>query len=97
MADMTVKVTCVTVDDNHLDGCECITEIGCEKTSGDKIGYSTPEQMYEFLKNDGGHAYVLNDGARAALIPVDGEHKKHVRTEPGTPDENLLNQPKCKR
>jgi len=94
---MTVEVFCVTVDDSQLDGCECITQIGWENGSENKIGYSTPEQMYDFLKNDGGRAYVVHDGVRAELVPVDGEHKKHVRTERGTPDQNLLNQQTCQR
>jgi hypothetical protein len=51
--------------------------------------------MFDFIENDGGRAYVEYDGDTADLVAVDGETKKHVRTEPGTPDKNLLDQPSC--
>jgi hypothetical protein len=51
--------------------------------------------MYDFIENDDGRAYVEYAGETADLVAVDGENKKHVRTEPGTPDQNLLNQPSC--
>ncbi|WP_136718254.1 DUF3892 domain-containing protein [Halorientalis salina] len=92
---MAVRVTCVTKDDSHLDGCECITTIGWKNPSSGDTGSSSPQQMYDFIENDGGRAYVEYDGDTADLVAVDGETKKHVRTEPGTPDKNLLDQPSC--
>lgn len=91
---MTVQVTCATCGDDHLDGCEAITTIGWRNTSTGNTGESNPEQMYEYV-NDGNRAFVEYQGETADLVPVDGEHKKHVRTEPGTPDQNLINQPDC--
>jgi len=39
--------------------------------------------MFDFIENDGGRAYVeYDDGDTADLVAVDGETKKHVRTEP---------------
>lgn len=91
---MTVQVTCVTCGDSHLSGCEAITTIGWENVSTGETGQSSPKQMYEFV-DGGGRAYVEYQGETADLVAVDGEHKKHVRTEPGTPDQNLINQPDC--
>lgn len=91
---MTVEVTCVTCGDDHLNGCEAITKIGWENTTTGKTGNSTPIQMYEYV-DDGNRAFVEYKGETADLVAVDGDHKKHVRTEPGTPDQNLINQPDC--
>lgn len=92
---MVVIVTCVTKGDTHLNGCECITKIGWKNENSGNTGSSSPKQIYDFLK-DGNSMYVEYQGTRAELIPVDGDTKKHVRTEPGTPDKNLLDQPSCK-
>lgn len=91
---MTVQVKCVTCGDDHLDGCEAITTIGWVNTDSGKAGQSSPKQMYEYV-DDGGRAFVEYKGESADLVPVDGEHKKHVRTEPGTSDQNLIKQPDC--
>ena len=92
---MVVEVTCVTKGDSQLNGCECITKIGWKNPSSGKTGSTSPQKMYEFIEDDGGRAYVKYNGKKADLIAVDGKNKKHVRTEPGTPDKNLLDQPSC--
>lgn len=94
---MTVEIIYVSAEDTHLDGCEAITEIGWvtqryhDNPDGYRVGFSDPEQMYEFVDKTDQRVYFRSNDNTATLEAVDGQNKKHVATPFGTYDDDLLN------
>lgn len=98
---MAVKVTCINKDDgNHHNPYLAITHLGWLNETNAEHGKCTRLEMYDFIKNKGGLAYVTDprDGSKAyleALVTENGT--QYVRTKPNdTGRDNLLSLMECR-
>src|SRR5690606_38870480 len=95
---MSGKVTCINKDGGyHENPYVAISHLGWINEQTRESGKCTRLEMYNFIKNEGGVAYVLDpyDGSKADLetrISVSGT--KYVRTNPNdTGRDSLLKLP----
>jgi len=96
---MAIQITCINKDNgNHENPYVAISHLGWKDQSG-KVGRNTRLEIYDFIKSEGGQAYVLDprDYSKAyleALVSPAGT--KYVRTKPNdTGRDNLLSLPEC--
>jgi hypothetical protein len=92
----TYEVKCVNIDQSSdYDDCRCIKSIGFPTESGG-IGTWTPEEVYEWVENDGHKVVVKHNGSRTEVHGATHGSTKYVRTEPNdTKEDNLLKQQSC--
>lgn len=96
---MAIRITCINKDGGYHDNpYVAITRLGWLEESTGKTGYITREQLYDWLKNEGGQAYVLAGNARAEVIPaLSAAGTKYVKTRAdSTNRDNLLKLPECR-
>lgn len=96
---MAIKITCVNKDGgNHDNPNVAITHLGWVKDEDGTSGKSTRLEMYNWIKNDKGEAYVKDgQGNKAKLITAETAFgTKFVKTEADTSTKNnLLSLPEC--
>lgn len=97
---MSVKITCISKDSgNHENPYTAISNLGWINESTGKTGNSTRLEMYAFVENENGAAYVKDpyDGSKAYLMTaVSASGTKYVKTIPNdTSADNLLKLPEC--
>ncbi len=92
---MKHEVTCITVDSgSRYDDCRCIQKIGYQTSNGE--ARESPAEIHEYIKS-GDKFYIVQNGSRTYLEPVERDGTKYVRTKPNdTKKDNLLKQPGCK-
>jgi len=97
---MAVQITCISKDSgNHENPYVAISDLGWTNDSTGATGSSTRLQMYDFVKNKNGVAYVKDpyDGSKAYLTGEETSRgTKYVKTLPNdTKADNLLKLPEC--
>lgn len=96
---MAIKITCINKDNgNHENPNVAITDLGWVKDGDGTSGKSTRLEMYNWIKNDKGEAYVKDgQGNKAKLIIAETiSGTKYVKTEADTSTKNnLLSLPEC--
>mgnify|MGYP001248362136 CR=1 FL=1 len=98
---MAVQIICINKDSgNHENPYTAISYLGWKSDSNGSIGKSTRLEMYDFVKNKNGFAYVKdpNDGSKAYLTGEETSRgTKYVKTLPNdTRADNLLKLPECR-
>lgn len=97
---MSVRITCINKDGgNHENPYVAISHLGWVNEQTRENGKSTRLEMYDFIKNKNGVAYVVDqrDGSKAYLeTRTSASGTKYVRTESNdTGRDNLLELPEC--
>lgn len=96
---MAIKITCIDKDNgNHDNPNVAITHLGWVKDGDGSSGKSTRLEMYNWIKNDKGEAYVKDgQGNKAKLNTAETiSGTKYVKTEADTSTKNnLLSLPEC--
>lgn len=80
----------------HIAKLRWVESAGPSFPDEDGLIDSTREQMYNFLKHNGGQAFAIstNDNTYAYLEPVEGQYVYYVKTLPdSTKSDNLLSLP----
>ncbi len=96
---MSVRITCIKKDSgNHENPHTAISTLGWQEDGTGKTGRSTRLEMYKFVVEDKGYAYVQDAyGNKAKLIggitPRGTKYVKTVADE--TKTDNLLKLPEC--
>lgn len=68
---MAIRITCINKDGgNHQNPHEGITHFGWINEETRTVGKSTRAIMVDFLKNQGGKAYVKDAGGNVAYVGV---------------------------
>ena len=97
---MSVRITCIRKDDGYHDNPYlAIESLGWINESDGKTGESTRLEMYDFVVNKNGKAYVKDTQGDIAFLEgrTSPSNNKFVRTIPdGTKADNLLKLPECK-
>ena len=97
---MSVRITCIKKDSgNHENPHTAISYLGWINEDTQATGRNTRVEMYDWIKDQGGVAYVKDlKGNKAFLIAEKTTNgTKFVRTKPdSTKDDNLLMLPECK-
>jgi len=98
---MAVEITCINKDGgNHTNPYLAISHLGWWNGATGERGKCTRVEMYEFIKNKNGSAYVTDprDNSKVyleALVTVNGT--QYVRTIPNdTGRDNLLSLDECR-
>jgi hypothetical protein len=95
---MAVRITCINKDaGNHENPYVAIQRFGWTNEQTGKSGRSTRDEMYDWVVNKKGEAYVTAGGARARLIgQVSPRGTRFLKTvADGTDRDNLLKLPEC--
>ncbi len=97
---MTVQIICISKDSGyHENPYTAISNLGWINESTGEKGNSTRLDMYTFVENKDGDAYVKdpNDGSKVYLIgAISSRGTKYVKTVPNdTEADNLLKLPRC--
>lgn len=96
---MSVKITCINkAFGAHADPHSAIVSLGWINDVDGKKGKSTREQLYEWLKNQNGVAYVVDQyGNKTYVFPRENVHgTKFVQTAADRVwTNNLLSLPEC--
>jgi hypothetical protein len=94
-----VEITCIKKDNgNHENQHTAITILGWVDVNSGERGRCTRLDMYDFIKNKGGQAYVIDRlGNKAFLITaVTTLGTRYVKTiADSTKTDNLLSLPEC--
>jgi len=98
---MAVQITCISKDSgNHENPYTAISNLGWKSDSDGSTGSSTRLEMYDFVKNKNGVAYVKDpyDESKAYLTAEETTRgTKYVKTLPNdTRADNLLKLPECR-
>lgn len=98
---MAVKIHCINKDNgNHENPYVAISHLGWINEQNGERGRSTRLEMYTFIKDKSGQAYVVDprDGSKAYLeARVTTLGTKYVRTQSNdTGRDNLLSLPECR-
>jgi hypothetical protein len=96
---MSVRITCINKSGGyHQDPHHAISDLGWIEDGTGKTGKSTRLQIYNWLKNDNGVAYVQDwRGNKAYLYPRENAHgTQFVQTQAdGVWTDNMLALPEC--
>jgi hypothetical protein len=96
---MAVRITCINKSNGyHQDPHHAIQNLGWRNEETGKTGKSTRLEMYDFLKNEDGKAYVKDSaGDKAFVYPRENSHgTKFVQTyADGIWTDNLLALQEC--
>ncbi len=98
-SSMAVRITCINkANGQHENPYVAISHLGWVEDGTGKTGRSTREEMYNWIKNENGQAYVQAGTVRARLIPaVSLRGTKYVKTEADSTDrDNLLKLTDCR-
>jgi hypothetical protein len=97
---MSVKITCIKKDGgNHENPFVAISSLTWINEDNGKTGSSTRLQMYDWIVNDKGAAYVKDSNGNKANLKGAETDKgtKYVKTYADTvTTDNLLKLPECK-
>lgn len=96
---MAVKITCIKkANGQHENAYTAIESMKWSEDGSGKTGSSTRLEMYNWIKNDKGEAYVKDAfGNMAVLITAETSGgTKYVKTKSdNVKSDNLLNLPEC--
>jgi hypothetical protein len=97
---MAIRITCISKANGfHLDPHHAITDLGWVNVGTGEHGRSTRQQVYDWLKSQGGQAFVLDRlGNKAYVFPRENTHgTQYVQTVADRVwTDNLLALPECK-
>ena len=96
---MAIRITCINkANGQHENAYVAISHLGWENDTTGNQGRSTREEIYEWIKDKGGNAYVQAGNARAEVITaVSPRGTKYVKTRAdSTERDNLLKLPECR-
>jgi hypothetical protein len=97
---MAVRITCINKSGGfHADPHHAITDLGWVADGTGQQGKSSRQQVYEWLKVQGGQAYVLDSrGNRAQVFPRENTNgTQYVQTAADRVwTDNLLALPECR-
>lgn len=97
---MAIRITCINKDGgNHENPHAAISHLGWLEDGTGKTGKMTRIEMYNWIKDDGGVAYVQDSFSNKVYVKtaVTPNGTKYVRTYSDyTPTDNLLKLPECK-
>jgi len=97
---MSIKIICIKKDDgNHDNPNVAITHLGWVNENDGSNGKNTRLEIYNWIKNDKGYAYVVDKyGNKVKVITAEtSTGTKYVKTEAdNTTTNNLLSLPECK-
>jgi Protein of unknown function (DUF3892) len=96
---MAVRITCVSKPSgDNQDPHEAISSLGWVNEDTQAKGISTRLEIYDFIKNKGGQAYVVDRSGNKAYVGAleNARGTKYVRTyADGVWTDNLLSLPSC--
>lgn len=96
---MSVRITCITKDGgNHANPHAAISTLGWVNEQSNEKGRSTRLEMYDWIKNKGGVAYVKDRFGNVVKVGTaeTAGGTKYVRTyADNTWTDNLLALPEC--
>jgi hypothetical protein len=95
---MSVRIICINkANGQHENPYIAISRLGWVADGTGNTGNSSREEMYDFIKNQKGEAYVQAGTARAALIAeISPRGNRFVKTRAdSTVQDNLLKLPEC--
>lgn len=95
---MAVRITCINkANGQHENPYVAISRLGWVNEATGKTGRSTREEMYDWIKNRSGQAYVQDGLARARVVTaVSPRGTRYVKTEAdSTERDNLLKLREC--
>lgn len=95
---MAVRITCIKKSNGqHENPYVAIESLGWTNEANGERNTSTREQMYAFVVDQKGEAYVIAGGARARLVgQVSPRGTRYVKTVADSTDrDNLLKLPEC--
>jgi len=95
---MAIRITCIKkANGDHETPCEAITTLGWINDQTGNIGRSSRREMYNWIKNEAGYAYVQIDEQKIRLITAESSKgTPYVKTSPNdTEDDNLLKLSEC--
>jgi hypothetical protein len=97
---MTVRITCITKDNgNHESPYVAIENVGWVNEATSKTGNSTRVQMYDWVVNEKGDAFVKDAQGNVAHLmgAISVRGNKYVKTVADeTKTDNLLRLPECR-
>ena len=96
---MSVRITCISkANGNHADPHTAISNLGWVNEKTEKTGSSTRLQMYDWIKDKDGYAYVRDTAGNQVRVGTAEEENgtKYVRTyRDKVWTDNLLSLPEC--
>ena len=96
---MAIRITCINKSQGwHQDPHHAIATLGRLNEGNGQSGRSSRLDVYDFLKNQGGQAYVTGyGGIRASVYPRENQHgTRYVQTYADNVwTDNLLSLPEC--
>lgn len=95
---MAIRITCINkANGQHENPYVAISDLGWVEDGTGKTGKTGRETMYDWIKDQGGQAYVQAGANRARVITaVSARGTKYVKTEAdSTERDNLLKLPEC--
>ena len=96
---MSVRITCINKDNgNHENPHVAITDLGWINESSNETGKSTRLQVYDWIKDKNGFAYVRDSEGNQVTVgtAVTDKGTKYVRTyRDKVWTDNLLALPEC--
>ena len=97
---MAVRITCINKSGgNHENPHEAISRLGWTNELSNKSGISTREQMWEWIANQHGAAFVKDAYGNVTHVrALTNQHgTKYLQTyADNTPTDNLLKLPECR-
>jgi hypothetical protein len=96
---MAIRIICINKANGlHENPYVAISHLGWEDSTSGKSGRNTREEIYSFIKEQGGEAYVQAGNARAEVITaVSSRGTRYVKTRADSTDrDNLLKLPECR-
>lgn len=98
---MAIRITCIKkAGGYHEDPHVAISELGWINEQDNKTGRNTRVEIYNWIKNEKGVAYVKDAVGNIAYLvaKVSRNGNPYVQTiADGTPTDNLLKLPECQR
>lgn len=95
---MAVRITCISKSGGyHENPYVAISHLNWQNDASGERGRATREQMYDWVENKNGHAYVQSGASKARLIgAVSPRGTRYVKTVANsTEQDNLLKLPEC--
>jgi hypothetical protein len=96
---MSVRITCISKDNGHHENRHvAITSLGWLNEDTNERGSSTRLQLYDWIKDQSGHAYVRDASGNQVTVGTDitAGGTKYVRTYADKVwTDNLLALPEC--
>lgn len=97
---MTIRITCINKDGgNHNNPHAAISHLGWTRDESGESGKSTRLQIYDWIKNQKGKAYVRDANGNTSWVGTAETENgtKYVRTySDNTWTDNLLALPECR-